>query len=621
MSERRLEALVDEIRRGAADGAAVSDGELLARFLESRDPAAFELLVWRHGAMVQAVCRRVLGRSADVDDALQATFLVLLRQAKSIRRHESLAGWLHCVALRVAQRCRRANAARWRREKASARSEALSAAADEFDLGPLLHAEIDRLSERLRAPFVLCVLEGKTNEEATRLLGVPHGTVLSRLSRARERLRQELLRRGVTAAAVGALAAIEVDPLSAAVVDAAVRVALSFSTGTAAGPAAALAQGVIHAMVIRKLTIAASAIAATFVLGIGLTSAPQFAAPARAQDSPKVEVAGETPKKPDAPKAEPPKNQSPLELMLPKKTLRLLSEDESRMLGTWGVVEVNAAGENRDPEDMQIVFGPFGTMLLRDDEAKAGKPMTYKLGPEANPPAIELTANGKTQKGIYQFTADGALSLCLNVKGDKPSTFDKGANHVLFTLRHRSYSADTKWADAMFVKGRSHDFGALPKRSERVTHKFTIKNIYDRPIAVSGVTFTGIDERGQPMGGGAVPAAGPGGGGPMAPGGGIGPGGAWGNSTWATVPELPQGWLQPGEETTLEILADQGVGGGPQKVVIGVTFQVRGITRPAVNGPAGPVGTGGGGRGGRGQHVADATQSTAGLIVTADWNR
>src|SRR5258708_38272261 len=115
MTERRLESLVDEIHRAAVDATAVSDGELLGRFLQARDPAAFELVVWRHGAMVQAVCRRILGRSADVDDAFQATFLVLLRQAKSIRRRESLAGWLHGVAYRVAQRCRRANAARWRR--------------------------------------------------------------------------------------------------------------------------------------------------------------------------------------------------------------------------------------------------------------------------------------------------------------------------------------------------------------------------------------------------------------------------------------------------------------------------------------------------------------------------
>src|SRR5262245_40384012 len=276
VTERRLESLVDEIHRTAADGAAVSDGELLGRFVQSRDPAAFELVVWRHGAMVQAVCRRVLGRSNEIDDAFQATFLVLLRKARSIRRRESIAGWLHRVALRVSQRCRRAGFNRMRREQAAARTEALPPArTDEFDLGPLLHAEIDRLPERLRGPFVLCVLEGKTNEDAARLLGVPHGTVLSRLSRARARLRQRLTRRGVTGATVAAATAVAIEPVSAAVVDAAVREVLNDITGTAVtAPAAALAQGVIHVMLIRKLTtVAAGVVAASLVLGIGLAAA------------------------------------------------------------------------------------------------------------------------------------------------------------------------------------------------------------------------------------------------------------------------------------------------------------------------------------------------------------
>src|SRR5580700_2930691 len=105
MAERSLETMVDHLHRVAAEGDdSVSDGELLRRFLQTRDPTVFELIVWRHGAMVQTVCRRVLGRRGEVDDAFQATFLVLLRYARSIRQRDSLASWLHGVALRVAHR-------------------------------------------------------------------------------------------------------------------------------------------------------------------------------------------------------------------------------------------------------------------------------------------------------------------------------------------------------------------------------------------------------------------------------------------------------------------------------------------------------------------------------------
>src|SRR5437763_14335837 len=100
MTETNLHTIVQRLQRLAdADGpAAVPDAVLLRRFVGDRDAAAFELLVWRHGAMVLATCRRVLGPRPDVDDAFQATFLALVRQARSVRQSASLAGWLHPVA-------------------------------------------------------------------------------------------------------------------------------------------------------------------------------------------------------------------------------------------------------------------------------------------------------------------------------------------------------------------------------------------------------------------------------------------------------------------------------------------------------------------------------------------
>src|SRR5882762_5889241 len=88
-----------------------SDGELLERFFVSRDEAAFELLVWRHHRMVLNVCSRILADSNDVEDAFQASFLILARNAGAIRQRGSLACWLYGVARRVAlhasRRCSR----------------------------------------------------------------------------------------------------------------------------------------------------------------------------------------------------------------------------------------------------------------------------------------------------------------------------------------------------------------------------------------------------------------------------------------------------------------------------------------------------------------------------------
>src|SRR5262249_46009009 len=181
----------------------IPDAQLLARFVRHRDEAAFELLVWRHGPMVLSVCRRVLRDAWDVDDAFQATFLTLVRRAGSIGKRESVSSWLYTVAYRVALR------ARGRAARRSARQEGLggidvAAAAPGPDtalawreVGPVLDAEVQRLPEKYRAAFVLCCLEGKTNEEAARELGCPKGTVLSRLARARERLRRRLSDRGL----------------------------------------------------------------------------------------------------------------------------------------------------------------------------------------------------------------------------------------------------------------------------------------------------------------------------------------------------------------------------------------------------------------------------------------
>src|SRR5437867_10716620 len=131
--------------RGSARPAvdAPTDGQLLERFVTQRDEAAFAELVHRHGALVLGVCRRVLDNAADVEDAFQATFMVLVRKADSIRKRDSAASWLYGVALRIARRARASIHRRGDRERRAAVAEAV-AAPDELwsDVRPLLDGAI-----------------------------------------------------------------------------------------------------------------------------------------------------------------------------------------------------------------------------------------------------------------------------------------------------------------------------------------------------------------------------------------------------------------------------------------------------------------------------------------------
>jgi len=164
-------------RSGTAMG--VPDGELLARFAERGDEAAFEALMIRHGPMILGVCRQLLPNPNDAADAFQATLLVLVRKAGSVRVGETLGPWFYGVAYRVAARARAVASRRQEREQPGPLESlpALEVRADRAELSRLLHDELNRLPERLRAPVVLCHLEGLTRSSsanrATYLTSLP----------------------------------------------------------------------------------------------------------------------------------------------------------------------------------------------------------------------------------------------------------------------------------------------------------------------------------------------------------------------------------------------------------------------------------------------------------------
>ena len=184
--------------------AALSDRQLLERFLHERSEASFSALVARHGPMVLSVCRRVLQQAQDAEDAFQATFLVLARKAGSIRKQASLGSWLHGVAYRTAE-CLKAKA--HRRAAHERRVDPLPPGDGRDDitwreLRAVLDEELQRLPEQYRAPLVLCYLEARTQDEAARHLGWSKNTFTRRMNQARKRLAQRLTRRGLSLPAV-----------------------------------------------------------------------------------------------------------------------------------------------------------------------------------------------------------------------------------------------------------------------------------------------------------------------------------------------------------------------------------------------------------------------------------
>jgi RNA polymerase sigma factor (sigma-70 family) len=192
-----------------------TDRHLLRRFAAEGEEASFAALVLRHGPLVLSVCRRLLGDAHEAEDAFQATFLLLARQAGAIRKPDSLASWLYGVAYRLAGKMRTQSARRRRLERTAPCQTPADPGAEVTwrELRAVLDEELSRLPDHYRVTFQLCFEEGNTQDEAARRLGWPRGTLKRRLERTRDLLRSRLLRRGITLSA--ALVALGVGPSTA----------------------------------------------------------------------------------------------------------------------------------------------------------------------------------------------------------------------------------------------------------------------------------------------------------------------------------------------------------------------------------------------------------------------
>jgi RNA polymerase sigma factor (sigma-70 family) len=409
MADAPLRILLQHLhrRRRGPSGDGPADAELLARFVRSRDEAAFELLIWRHGTMVHNVCRRVLRDAHAAEDAFQATFLVLVRKAGSIGRRDSLAGWLYRVAYRVALRARSRAVPR----PAADLPEPAAPAPDAVlwrDLRPVLDEEVDRLPQKYRLPVVLCYLSGLTTDEAARQLGVPRGTVLSRLAWARQRLRARLSLRGVAPSAglVAALLAPEA-PASAALVGAAIRAALSFAAGQPAAARAGaviLMEGVVHDMVMSKVRNGMLAVVGLAVVGLGVGLWATRPATAEPVERKREEVRQQAPADPAAGKEEAKAPEAP------------------RPIGVW-------------ERTVPTKEGTSVTLTIRIDAHRVSLTQTTAAGGKAMKATLEGDYSVSRDYVLYGFVT--GLDVADGVDAEEAANFQAKILDQPFAVRYR----------------------------------------------------------------------------------------------------------------------------------------------------------------------------------------
>src|SRR5262245_22318915 len=294
--------------------AGLRDAQLLERFTRDREEQAFAALVHRHGPLVLGVCQRILQHRHDAEDAFQATFLVLARRAAAIRQPDSLAAWLHGIALRVARTMKR-DAGKRRQLQQHAAPPVPQGPPDPClrELQAVLDEELQRLPENHRQPLLLCYFQGLTQEEAARQLGWPRGTLKRRLERGRELLKVRLIRRGLSLGAA-LIAATAADPalavplpptLGVATSEAAVSFAAR-KTAPAAGVSAhvmTLAEGVLRTMFATRVILLSALV---LVFGLGAIGALVCARAAQSPAEPPANAGSPpdpVPSEPEGPKA------------------------------------------------------------------------------------------------------------------------------------------------------------------------------------------------------------------------------------------------------------------------------------------------------------------------------
>jgi RNA polymerase sigma factor (sigma-70 family) len=301
-----------------ADAVPDPDADLLRRYAAERDSAAFAVLVRRHGPLVFGVCLRAAGHRSDAEDAFQAVFLILAQKVGQLTRPELLGNWLYGVAYRVARKARRTAHRRRIREAVmvDVPHPTGSPPAAWSDLSPVLDDELARLAEHYRSAVLLCDVQGLSRTDAATRLGIPEGTLSSRLNAGRKKLADRLTKRGITLGAAG-IGLFLADHATAAVPDA--------LTGRLAELVARAANGEVIGGAVGELTREGITMrlklwAGVAALGLGATGVA-FAAWPGGDDKPKADP-------PKVAKADDPKAAEKEKGTATRKRARLLQTQE-----------------------------------------------------------------------------------------------------------------------------------------------------------------------------------------------------------------------------------------------------------------------------------------------------
>ncbi|HVS34983.1 MAG TPA: sigma-70 family RNA polymerase sigma factor [Gemmataceae bacterium] len=405
MKAGKARMILGRLRQMLPPDGGATDGLLLGRYASRRDDDAFAVLVRRHGPMVLSVCRRVLHHAQDAEDAFQATFLVLARKAGSVGGREAVAGWLYRVAYRAALAAR---AHRGRREARERQVEAMPHPIappedDQRELLEMLDRELARLPEKYRLPVVLCELEGRSRKDAAKQLGLPEGTLSSRLAAARKTLAARLSRGGAAPSA-GALGMLFAQGARAASVPG--RLLLStvrVAGGVVPAGVAALTEGVMKSMLLTKLKATAWGLLLAASLSVGaiaLTYRPAAAQPAPKPDAPRA--ANSLPDRDDLESLRLEVEALRLDLKATKERVKVLEEAARK----GGAEDVKA----RDLEQLK---------LLEDARLRSGA---------AKPDPKPAAANNVSQGGGKPGTP-GAVAPAAEAPGDVDAAMQKLRQH------------------------------------------------------------------------------------------------------------------------------------------------------------------------------------------------
>ncbi len=438
MPTAKLSGLLNQFGRNAFDERAADDGDLLARFAAERDESAFAELVRRYGPLVFAVCRRVTGSHHLAEDAFQAVFVVLAAKVASVRA-TALPGFLHAVACRTALRARTMNDRRRRRETVVERlPEPAGEAPDHADdLAAILDEEIARLPDTLKTAVVLCELEGCSRKAAAERLGVPEGTISSRLAAARKALAKQLRERGIALSATALTAALARQASAAVAADLAAR-AVSAVTLPAQAPAAvaALSHGVLRLMFAQKLKIAVPL--AAIVLGALAFAA--FAGGPPAPQEPPVKPVAFAPRADPVPAKPAPKGPNKL-LFWRDGKLAMIDPDgkNEKSLAEGGAegTRYHTGGAMLSPDGTMIAALIPGPMI--DDGTPGEKKALASLHVrklDEKEPGTDLGVPGQ----MFAWAPDGTEIVCCDFV-DGPSNKTPEGTHTIINIKTKVKTA------------------------------------------------------------------------------------------------------------------------------------------------------------------------------------